>query len=54
MHSKLAQGTSEMDMDLLFACTALELIGQAGLGYSFDSFDENVPNAYAEAVKAFL
>ncbi len=32
---------------------ALELIGQTGIGYSFDPLTENVADAYAEAVKSF-
>ena len=34
--------------------TALELIGQAGLGYSFDPLTADSPNEFAEAVKAFM
>lgn len=34
--------------------TALELIGQGGLGYSFDPLVANTNNDFAEAVKAFL
>ncbi|THH33277.1 hypothetical protein EUX98_g922 [Antrodiella citrinella] len=34
--------------------TALELIGQGGLGCSFGSLTENIPNAYGEAMKAFV
>lgn len=35
--------------------TALELIGQAGLGYSFDPLQEDVtPDVYAEAIKAYV
>lgn len=33
---------------------ALELIGQGGLGYSFDSLTENKSNAYGEALKGLL
>nr|BED42983.1 cytochrome P450 monooxygenase [Trametes versicolor] len=32
---------------------ALELIGQAGIGYSFDPLTEDKPDAYADAVKNF-
>ena len=34
--------------------TALELIGQGGLGYSFDPLTEDVPNEFGDALKAFL
>ena len=33
--------------------TALELLGRGGLGYSFDPLNEDVADAYAEAVKSF-
>lgn len=43
------------DIDILswMSRAALELIGQAGIGYSFDPLTEDVPDAYAEAVKDF-
>ena len=34
--------------------TALEPIGQAGLGYSFDNFVEDLTDPYGESVKQFL
>lgn len=35
--------------------TALELIGQAGLGYSFDPLEEDLtPDVYADAIKAYV
>ncbi|THH22548.1 hypothetical protein EUX98_g8147 [Antrodiella citrinella] len=34
--------------------TALELIGQGGLGYSFDPLTEDIPNAFGQAMKAFV
>ncbi|KAL1946273.1 hypothetical protein VTO73DRAFT_15400 [Trametes versicolor] len=47
-----AEGT---DVDVLgwMSRAALELIGQAGIGYSFDPLIEDVPDAYAETVKHF-
>jgi hypothetical protein len=33
---------------------ALEYIGQGGLGYAFETFDENTPNEYSMAVKGLL
>ncbi|TCD69776.1 cytochrome P450-dit2 [Steccherinum ochraceum] len=33
---------------------ALELVGQGGLGYSFDPLTESVPNDFGDALKAFL
>lgn len=33
---------------------ALEIIGQGGLGYSFDTMNVNANNAYANATKTLL
>ncbi|CAL1697886.1 unnamed protein product [Somion occarium] len=47
-------GSSSKDIDILHWIhrTALELVGQGGLGYSFDSLKEDVPyTAYAKAMK---
>ena len=46
---------AEIDMLNWMGRTALELIGQAGLGYSFDPLQEDVtPDVYAEAIKAYV
>lgn len=34
--------------------TALEIVGQAGLGYSFDPLVEESKNSFGEAIKATL
>ena len=34
--------------------TALELLGQGGLGWSFDKLDSPEPNSLAEYLKAFM
>lgn len=34
--------------------TALELIGQGGLGYSLDTLEKPEPNALGDAIKDFL
>ena len=34
--------------------TALELVGQGGLGYSFDPLTANVHNKYGESLKELL
>ena len=34
--------------------TALELIGQGGLGYSFDPLTENIKNEFGDALKRLL
>ncbi|KAF7969443.1 hypothetical protein HWV62_27341 [Athelia sp. TMB] len=41
----------EIEMMHWFGRTALELIGQSGLGYSFDNFDEGPPHPYSLAIK---
>ena len=37
-----------------FSRTALELIGQGGLGYSLDSLDKPVANALGDALRELL
>ena len=34
--------------------TTLEVLGQAGLGYSFDPLTEDLPDEFANAVKDLL
>lgn len=41
----------ELDMLRWMGRAALELIGQGGMGYSFDNLVEDTRNEYAEAVK---
>ena len=36
------------------ARTTLEMLGQAGLGYSFDNFSDDSTDAYGESLKLFL
>ena len=48
---KAGSGKTEIDMFHWMARTALELIGQGGLGYSFDPLTENKTNEYGEALK---
>ncbi|TCD68997.1 cytochrome P450-dit2 [Steccherinum ochraceum] len=43
---------SDIDMSVWMSRVALELIGQAGLGYSFDPLIEEVVHPYASAIKA--
>lgn len=49
-------GAAATDVNMLdwMGRTALELIGQGGLGYSFDPLTENKSNAYGDALKNFL
>jgi hypothetical protein len=51
---EVADGPKEVDMLMWVSRTALELVGVAGLGYSFESFDDNsTPSLYAKAIKEF-
>lgn len=43
-----------MDVLAWMGRTALELIGQGGLGHSFDPLVEDSQDEFAEAVKAYV
>ncbi len=45
---------AELDMLSWMGRTTLEVLGQAGLGYSFDPLTEDVADEFASAVKSFL
>lgn len=50
---KLAgDGPSEIDLLNWMGRTALELIGQGGLGYSFDSLVDDEHNEFGDAIKS--
>lgn len=51
---KLKGGPQDIDIFHWTSRTALELIGQAGLGYSFDDLNDEQPNKYSEAVKNLM
>ncbi|CCM00987.1 uncharacterized protein FIBRA_03035 [Fibroporia radiculosa] len=51
---QVAGGTEEIDMLNWMGRTALELIGQGGLGYSFDPLVEDVHNEYGHALKTLV
>lgn len=52
---KVANGPQELDITHWMARGALELIGQSGLGYSFDTLtDEDEGHPYCNAVKGFV
>ncbi|CDO70511.1 hypothetical protein BN946_scf184569.g54 [Trametes cinnabarina] len=51
--SRLQDDAADIDMMNWMSRTALELIGQSGIGHSFDPLTEDVADAYAEAVKSF-
>ncbi|KAF8896610.1 cytochrome P450 [Infundibulicybe gibba] len=52
---KVAQGSQEIDVVPWMARTALELIGQSGLGWSFDTLEEGAPmHPFCYAVKHLI
>ena len=48
---RVADGPREIDMLEWMGRTALELIGQGGLGYSFDPLISDTANPYGDAIK---
>jgi hypothetical protein len=51
----LHSGTTELDMMLWLSRVSLELIGQAGIGVSFDTLSEtSPPNEYMLAAKQLM
>lgn len=54
MQKQLRSGAKELDILQWTNRGALEVMGQAGLGYSFDSFVENPSNDFARALKELL
>ncbi|KAI0641776.1 cytochrome P450 [Trametes meyenii] len=53
IESRVCAGQTEIDMVDWMGRVALEFIGQAGLGYSFDPLVEDKSDKYATALKAF-
>ncbi|CCL99519.1 uncharacterized protein FIBRA_01537 [Fibroporia radiculosa] len=51
---QVSDGPQEIDILNWMGRTALELIGQGGLGYSFDPLVEDVQNDYGDALKNLL
>jgi len=50
--AQVIAGPQEVDVLNWMGRTALELVGQGGLGYSFDPLTEDKPNALGDALKA--
>ncbi len=48
---KIKGGDEEIDVMNWMSRVALEYIGQGGLGYSFDAFNENKTDTYSDAIK---
>ncbi|KAG6806062.1 hypothetical protein H0H93_003606, partial [Arthromyces matolae] len=54
MRIKLKNGPREIDILHWMSRAALEMIGQSGFGYSFDSLEEDAkPHPFSLALKAF-
>jgi len=51
LESRVQKGPQEIDVLLWMTRTALELVGQAGLGYSFDTLDTDEIPTYIKSVK---
>lgn len=51
---QVENGSREIDVLGWMTRTALELVGQGGLGHSFDELDDDVPNPFAEALKSLV
>lgn len=49
---RISDGPAEIDFLHWMGRTALELIGQGGLGYSFDKLVEDGDNEYGHAIKS--
>lgn len=47
----VTDGAKDVDMMEWIGRTALEVIGQTGLGYSFDDLGDKPPHPYSLAVK---
>ncbi|KAH9939786.1 cytochrome P450 [Epithele typhae] len=54
IHNHVANGPQTLDMLGWSTRIALELIGQGGLGYSFDPLTEDTANPYGDAMKILM
>ena len=52
--ARVQGGQTEIDMLDWMGRTALELIGQGGLGYSFDPLTSESREEFTEAIKSFM
>ena len=50
----MKNGATEVDMSHWMGRAALELIGQAGLGYSFDPLTKESADEFAMAAKTYM
>ncbi|KAI0328016.1 cytochrome P450 [Cubamyces sp. BRFM 1775] len=51
---RLGNNGAVIDVNGWMARTTLEMLGQAGLGYSFDNFEGDSTDAYGESLKTFF
>lgn len=54
LKARVSSGLQELDMAAWMGRTALEVIGQGGLGYSFDSFMDDKKDGLTESLKLLL
>ncbi|KAI1787717.1 cytochrome P450 [Ganoderma leucocontextum] len=54
IESRVRDGLQKIDMVPWMGRTALELVGQSGLGHSFDPLVADVEDEYTEAIKSFV
>ncbi|KAI0669375.1 cytochrome P450 [Trametes maxima] len=54
IEARIGEESAVIDINGWMARAALELLGQAGLGYSFDSFVEDSTDEFGESVKMFF
>ena len=55
MHKRVAaEGSAGIDVSGWMGRATLEMLGQAGLGYSFDDFEGDSTDDYGESMTKFL
>ncbi|RDX47346.1 cytochrome P450 [Lentinus brumalis] len=54
VEDRVGKMTEEVDVNGWMARTTLEMLGQAGLGYSFDNFADDSTDAYGDSIKMFF
>lgn len=54
MSKEVQNGARDVDILEWMGRAALELIGQGGLGYSFDPLTERASNNFGDTLKSFL
>ncbi|TFK82599.1 cytochrome P450 [Polyporus arcularius HHB13444] len=54
LETRVKESPEEVDVNGWMGRTTLEMLGQAGLGYSFENFVEDSSDAFGEAIKMFF